>query len=159
MMTEIKSIGAVEITIDYRNGNREVISYDRVPNTVLKLGRQALAKGLANKIGSGFNFYVTRMLFGDGGTHNGVKKYVNADRNGLFGTTRLSKPVLANIDSNVPTQVNFTSVIGFDEVIGVTLNEMALQLSNGDLYSMTTFPDLTKTSDMQILFNWRLSFV
>lgn len=151
--------GEVEAIIDYLDGSRKIIGYDEIPNTVLKGGRQSLAKTLANKIGASFNFYVTRMLFGDGGTYNGVKKYVNYDRNGLFGTTRLSKPVLANIDSTTPTQVIFTSVIGYDEVVGVVLNEMALQMSNGDLYSMTTFPDLTKTAGMQITFNWRLNFI
>ena len=39
------------------------------------------------------------------------------------------------------------------------LNEMALQMANGQLYSMTTFPDLNKTEDMQITFNWRLNFI
>lgn len=152
-------IGEVETIIDYLDGRREIIGYEKTPNTVLKLGRQALAKGLANRIGASFDFYVTRMLFGDGGTYNGVKKYVNYDRNGLFGTTRLSKPVLANIDSVNSAQVIFTSVIGFDEIVGVVINEMALQLSNGELYSMTTFADLTKTAEMQLVFNWRQSFV
>jgi hypothetical protein len=151
--------GEVEMIIDYLDGTRKIVGYDEIPNTVLRHGRQALAKSLANKIGTSFNYYVTRMLFGDGGTYNGVKKYVDQTRNGLFGTTRLSKPVLANIDSTTPTQVTFTSVIGFDEVVGVVLNEMALQMSNGDVYSMTTFPDLTKTAEMQINFNWKLSFL
>ena len=68
----------------------------------------------------------------------------------MFGVTRLSKPALSNIDGAMPTQVIFTSVIKYDEVVGVTLNEMALQMANGDLYSMTTFSDLNKTEDMQI---------
>jgi hypothetical protein len=67
--------------------------------------------------------------------------------------------VLANIDNSIPTQAIFTSVIKFDEAVGVTLNEMALQMANSELYSMTTFPDLNKTADMQITFNWRLNFI
>ena len=114
---------------------------------------------LANQLGDTFSFYITRMIFGDGGTVGGVKKYVNSDRNGLFGTTRLSKPVLANIDGTLPTQVIFTSVILYAEAVGVALSEMAIQMSSGDLYSMTTFPDLTKTEEMQIMYNWRLSFI
>ena len=99
------------------------------------------------------------MLFGDGGTQSGVKKYVNAGREGLFGVTRLSKPVISSIDGSIPTQVILTSVIKFDEIIGVTLNEMALQMADGDLYSMTTFADLNKTEDMQLTLNWKLNFV
>jgi hypothetical protein len=153
---DYKSVGAVERIIEYKDGRREV---ENVRNTILKHGRMAFALSLANQIGDSFDFYITRMLFGDGGTANGAKKYVNSDRNGLFGVTRLSKPILANIDANVRTQVIFTSVIKYDEAVGVTLNEMALQMSSGDLFSMTTFPDLTKTEEMQITFNWRISMV
>lgn len=150
------SIGEVEIITQWRDGRSET---QDVRNTLLLTGRRALAMSLANSIGDNYQFYVTRMLFGDGGTVDGVKRYVNAGREGLFGTTRVSKPALANIDGSIPTQVIFTTVIRYDEAIGVTLNEMALQMANGDLYSMTTFPDLNKTEDMQITFNWRLNFV
>lgn len=153
---EIKAKGDVEMIIDYKSGEQKVIDF---PNTVLTAGRRALALTLANQLGDDFQFYITRMLFGDGGTQGGVKKYVNSGRNGLFGVTRLSKPVLANLDTNIATQVIFTSVITFDEAIGVVLNEMALQMANSDIYSMVTFSDLTKTAEMQITFNWRLNFV
>ena len=154
--TNIKTKGDVEMIIDYKSGNQEIIDF---PNTVLSAGRQALALTLANQLGDDFQFYITRMLFGDGGTQGGVKKYVNSGRNGLFGVTRLSKPILANIDTNLNTQVIFTSVITYDELVGVVLNEMALQMANSNLYSMVTFSDLTKTAEMQITFNWRLSFI
>lgn len=154
--TDIKTKGDVEMIIDYKSGNQEIVDF---PNTVLSAGRQALALTLANQLGDDFQFYITRMLFGDGGTQGGVKKYVNSGRNGLFGVTRLSKPILANIDTNLNTQVIFTSVITYDELVGVVLNEMALQMANSNLYSMVTFSDLTKTAEMQITFNWRLSFI
>lgn len=152
----IRPVGDIEIIADYKDGKKEV---DDFHNTVLLTGRRALTKSLANAIEDVYEFYITRMLFGDGGTHNGVKKFVDVGRNGLFGITQVSKPVLANIDSSIPTQAIFTSVIKFDEAVGVTLNEMAIQMANGELYSMTTFPDLNKTDDMQITFNWRLNFI
>ena len=99
------------------------------------------------------------MVFGDGGTQAGAKKYVDTSRNGLFGTTRASKPVMSSVDSEIPTQAMFTSVLKFDEANGYALNEMGLQMANDDYYSMVTFPDLNKTSEIQITFNWRLSFV
>lgn len=152
----IKTKGDVEIITEWRGGKSEILD---IPNTILLSGRRALAKTLANSIGDSFEFYVTRMIFGDGGTFGGVKKYVNSNREGLFGVTKISKPALANIDNSVPAQVIFTSVIKFEEAVGLTLNEMALQMANGELYSMTTFPDLNKTEDMQITFNWRLNFI
>lgn len=152
----IETKGYVQAVIEYKSGEIETIEF---PNTVLTTGRQALAAGLAHDIGDQFNFYITRMLFGDGGTSGGATKYVNASRSGLFGVTRASKPVIATVDPNITTQVIFTSVIPYDEANGFALNEMALKMANDDLYSMVTFPDLNKTSQMQITWNWRLSFV
>lgn len=152
----IQTKGDVEMILSYKDGKQEIVD---MRNTVLLSGRRALAKCLSNQIGDKFQFNITRMVFGDGGTQAGVKKFVNAGREGLFGVTRLSKPALSNLDTSVPAQVIFTSVIKFDEVVGVTLNEMALQMANGEFYSMVTFPDLNKTEDMQITFNWRIQFV
>lgn len=158
MIVENKIIakGDVERIIKWKDGRRDHYSFH---NTVLKGGRVALVKSLTNNIGSSYEFYITRMLFGDGGTQGGVKKFVDASRNGLFGVTRVSKPVISSIDPSVTSQAIFTSIIKFDEAVGVTLNEMALQMKNGDLYSLTTFPDLTKTEEMQITWNWRIQMV
>jgi len=153
---QLQTRGDVEIIAEWKDGRKELLD---VRNTILLTGRRALALGLANAIGDAFEFYITRMLFGDGGTSGGEKRFVNANRDGLFGVVKVSKPVLSNIDNSIPTQVILTSVLAYDEAVGITLNEMALQMANGDLYSMTTFPDLNKTEDMQITFNWRLNFI
>lgn len=155
---EVESIGNIEMLIDYKDGRQERQAFH---NTVLQTGRKALARTLANQLGDDFKFYINRMVFGDGGTtpDTHVKRYVNSDRNGLFGLQRLSKPILANLDASVSTQVIFTSVITYDEAPGVVFNEMALVMASGDFYSMTTFPDLTKNSSMQITLNWRINFV
>jgi len=153
---QIRCKGDIEIIKEWKDGRKEITE---VSNTVLLTGRRAMTKALANAIGDSFQFFITKMDFGDEGTTgSGVKKFVNAGREGLFGVVRVSKPVLANIDNSLPTQAIFTSVLTFDEA-NITLNEMALRMANGELYSMTTFPDLNKTTDMQITFNWRLNFI
>lgn len=152
----VKVSGHVFRTIEYLDGRTEKVDF---PNTILRKGREALASSLAHEIGDTFEFYVTRMLFGDGGTSGGATKFVNTERNGLFGVTRASKPVISQVDPNIPSQVIFTSVLSYSEANGAVLNEMALQMGSGDLYSMVTFADLTKTDQMQITWNWRLSFV
>lgn len=152
----IRSKGDVEIIAEWKDGRKEIVD---VSNTILLTGRRVMARTLANDIDETFSFYINRMIFGDGGTQGGVKKFVNANREGLFGTTRISKPALANIDNNIPAQAIFTSVIKYDEGVGLTLNEMALQMANGNLYSMVTFPDLNKTEDLQLTLNWRINFV
>ena len=152
----IEATGFVSGTIEYKDGTKKDFSFK---NTVLSKGRQALASSLAKSFEGEYKFYIYRMIFGDGGTSGGTKKYVNTNRNGLFGNEVASKPVLSSVDPNMPNQVTFTSVLRFNEANGSPLNEMALQMSTGDLYSMVTFADLNKTSEMQITFNWRLSFV
>lgn len=156
MRSDVLPVGQVEIIVEKLDGT---VDDSIVQNTVVVTGRRALASCLAGNIGDRFNFAVTQMVFGDGGTVDGVKRYVNSNRNGLFGVTRIAKPVIASLDGTVPAQVTFTSVIRFDEGVGLTLNEMAIVMASGDLYSMTTFPDLNKTGEIQITFNWVLSFI
>lgn len=153
---QVKCTGDVQGIIEYKSGAIEVIEF---PNTVLATGRQSLAASIANEIGDQFQGYISRMLFGDGGTSGGSTKFVSSSRNGLFGVTRAAKPVISKVDPNILTRVVFTSVIPFDEANGYPLNEMALKMANGDLYSMVTFPDLNKTSQMQITWNWSIVYV
>lgn len=149
--------GDVKIVLENNKKDSQVIEFR---NTILRTGREALALSLANRVGDDFDFFINRMLFGDGGTTGaGAPKIVDAERNGLFGSTRVSKPVIANIDPNNSAQVIFTSVLPYGEGNGFTLNEMALQMHSGDLYSMATFPGITKTPQMQVTFHWRLSFI
>jgi hypothetical protein len=148
--------GYVTVNIEYNDGRKEKIEFK---NTILRKGREALAKSLANDLGDTYQFYVNRMLFGDGGTLNNAPKHVDTNRNGLFGITRASKSVIAQVDPNISSQVIFTAVLNNTDANGYALNEMALQMSNGDLYSMATFLDLNKTDQMQITWNWRISFV
>jgi len=147
--------GEIEAIIKNRDGDEKRFFH----NTVLKKGREALASSLANEFGDSYDFFISRMLFGDGGTSSGVPKFVNTERTGLFGITRATKPIIASIDPNIRHQVVFTSVLDYDEANGITLNEMALQMNNGDLYSMATFGDLNKTSSIQITWQWRLSYI
>ncbi len=156
MKQAITPTGEVDIIVEHKNGTMEVHHFK---NALLDKGRQALASSLANEIGDEFEFFINRMLFGDNGTASGVPKFVNSSRTGLFGVVRVNKPVIASIDPNNTSQVVFTSVISFDEGNGFTLNEMALQMANGDYYSMTTFEGIAKNSTMQLTWNWRLAFV
>lgn len=161
MIENSKSEGFVELIIDYDDGSQEVRSFK---NTVLVAGRNALAKSLAHDYGDSYEFYITRMMFGTNGTDDGVAKYVRDSREGLFGPALLSKSVTGQVDPDIPTQVIFTAIITKDEANGteedpVTLNEMALRMANGDLYSMATFADISKTNIMQLTWNWRISFI
>lgn len=153
---EIKCIGWVEALVEYRDGTTKKLSFK---NSVLRKGRAALASSLANSYGDSFNYYISRMVFGDGGTTAGTTKEVNSNRNGLFGLTRGSKPVISSVDPTTPTKAIFTSVLTFNDANGFALNEMGLMMNNGDMYSMSTFPDLSKNEQMQITWSWNINFV
>lgn len=153
-----KPLGDIIATVEYKNNSKPTEIY-RFPNTVLDKGKESLAGSLINQNAHKI-IYISNMLFGDGGMDAQEKKrVVTPDRNSLYGVTRAKKPVVAQIDPLVKTQAIFTAVITFEEANGYSLNEMALQMNNEDLFSMTTFPNLGKTDQMQITWNWRLSFV
>jgi molybdopterin-binding protein len=160
--------GVVEFFIEDKLTNS--ISNYLIKNTILRKGKEALAATLANSTISlsqteggpseRNSFYISRMIFGDGGVNDNDKtKSVAESRYSLYGTKILTKPVIASIDPKVRTEVIFTSVVSYSEGNGSVLNEMALQMANGELYSMVTFPNLTKTENIQITWNWRINFI
>lgn len=152
----IKINGNVEFIIKNKNGDIKDIHYK---NTILRTGKNAIANALANVVNDPFDFYIDLLKLSNGGTSGGVPRFVEDNRTGLFGTVLLTKNVISSIDSSTFGTAIFTSVIAFDDAVGETLNEMALELSNGDLFSMITFPDLNKTDEMQITINWRVSLL
>jgi hypothetical protein len=84
---------------------------------------------------------------------------VDASRSGLFGATLVSKSVMSTINPQALNQAIFTAVMGFDEGNGSIINEMALVMKTGDLYSMVTMGGISKSSSIQITFNWRITYV
>jgi hypothetical protein len=158
MKESLSCRGDVQAIIQFSDGRTESIEFN---NSILRTGRIALAKSLGNMLDSDYDFFISKMVFGNGGTAAGtnVPKTVLADRTSLFGTQVVVKPVIANLDVNNNSQIIFTSVISYDEGNDFVLNEMALRMNNGELYSMATFPGVTKTSQMQLTWNWRLSFI
>jgi hypothetical protein len=152
----VKCTGFVKGTIFYKNGNIEEINFK---NAVLRKGREALAKSITNNIGESFNFYINRMIFGDGGTIGGAPRQVSTTRTGLFGVTRANKPLIAGVNSQIPYQAVFTSVLAYSDANGYLINEMGLQMNNGDFYSLATFPGLNKTEQMQVVWNWSINYI
>ena len=153
---EIKQRGDIEIIIDHKDGRQESFW---VKNAILQNAKNANANAVANAIGANYQYYIDQMIFGTNGTLSGAPKVVNASRNGLFGSTLVSKPVMSTVNPSVLNQAIFTSVMGFDEGNGSVINEMALVMKNGMLYSMATLGGISKSSSIQIVFNWRLTFV
>ena len=150
----IQCNGEIEMTTEWEDGKTE----HHVFNTVLLEGRKALAASLANSYGDNYDYFISRMAFGEGGKSGGVPKYVTEERTGLF-TSVIEKGVIANIDPNDLSQVVFTSVLSRDDANGYTINELGLKMNSGLFYSMSTFGGFAKTSQMQVTFTWRLSFI
>ena len=57
----IRPIGTVERIVEYLDGTKEESVF--IPNTVLRRGKAALAKCLANDLGGNFTFYIDKMVF------------------------------------------------------------------------------------------------
>jgi hypothetical protein len=151
--------GDIEMTIEYDDGRIEKRFFH---NTILKNGRRAIVKSLANGFGDTYDYYISRMLFGDGGTNpqvGGAPRYVDATNTRLYGNTVANKGVALIIDPNDRTQLIVTAVLSRTDAANQLVSEMALQMHNGELYSMATFGGLTKGDNMQITWSWRLSFI
>lgn len=151
----MRSVGKVSLEI-LQDGK---VTTKKFNNKVLRSGRIALAKALANDFGADYEYFVTGISFGSGGTLGGSPRFVDDTREGLFGPTIITKPVISSINPDIPTQVTFTSVLTFEEAVGDVVNEMALKLRSGDYFSMVTFGDITKTSSMQLTFNWHITWL
>ena len=150
----IKIKGFIQAKIKYKDtGKIETLKFN---NQVLIHGRMFLANSLLE---SDKKLWIANMLFGDGGSTKDGPKEVMAMQDKLNGVVRLRKPVVAQIDPEIPTQVIFSIIIGEEECNGCVLNEMGLELNNESLFSLSTFSDLNKTDQMEIAWSWFVCFI
>jgi hypothetical protein len=154
MIDVIKPKGFIRVKIKFKDtGETKVMEFH---NMVLNSGKEFLAKCLLE----GSKPIIANILFGDGGTEdNGQPKEVSPNRDKLHGITRVKKSVIAQIDPDTPTQVIFSMVIDENEGNEYPLNEMGLELSDGTLFSLSTFANLNKNDQMEISYWWFVSFV
>jgi len=153
MISTIETKGFVDVTIQYDDGTTEVSNFT---NAVMVNGKLAISKILLNQIGDVNSFFINRMLFGDGGRNGGVPRIINSTNNNLYGTVRVVKPVSSSVNPNDATEIRFSSTLGKEDGNGIHIDELALQMENGDLFSMTTWSGFTKTNNMQITFGWKI---
>ena len=154
MIDLVKSKGYIQAKITHKNtGNVEVIQFS---NTILDTGKVYLAKCLLEESAK---FSIEYMVFGDGGTVDGQPREISPMQESLFGVTRVKKKVIGQIDPEIPKQVIFSVMIGEEEGNNFALNEMALILSDGTLFNLSTFSDLNKTDQMEIAWSWFVCFV
>src|SRR5262249_14444271 len=105
--------GIIKLIID---GKEEMV----FENEFLNTGRNYLAKSfLKEEVKLP---HITNMVFGDGGTEKGKKKTVKPDAKDLYGTTRINKTVIPQIDETYPNQVLITTEINKDEGNDYVLN-------------------------------------
>lgn len=144
-----KATGDVQIIIATKNQPTLIINKH---NRILRAAKVATTNALINEYGDVYSYYIANAIVGTNGVTGGVPKVVEETRTALFGTTLLTKPVIASLDET--TRSVFTFVIGTEDGNGNNINEMALVMANDELYSMITLGNIAKTSDMQLTINW-----
>jgi hypothetical protein len=162
----VQSVGYGDIIVENKNGDKKIYQFK---NAILKTGREAIVKSLTHTLQAcsnanngfeyAFPFFIKNMLFGNGGEVGGVPRVVNQNQSGLYGVTVASKAVNSLINPNNSTQAIFTSVLTFNDGNGYTINEIGLQMGSNDLYSLSTFSGIAKTSQIQITFNWNINIL
>ena len=140
--------GYIEAKIKHKDTG--LIENLRFDNQVLNAGKELLINALLEPSKA----RIVNILFGDGGTENGEPKEVSPTQDKLNGVVRMRKSVIAQIDPETPTQAIFTVVINEDEGNDFVLNEMGLELSDENLFSLSTFSNLNKTDQMEISWSW-----
>ena len=154
---ELKAVGSIDVSLEYKNGKKVKMA---TSNTILTIGRTMVVNLLIGDTGSYPSYFINRMTFGDNGLDGGsAPKIVTPNRTGLFGPVVATKSAVSTANPDNLTQAIFTSVLAYGDANGSMLSEMALLFNTGDYYSMVTFPGISKTSDMQITFNWAISLI
>jgi len=154
MQDKILVRGHIIGKIRYLNGSVEHFDF---PNTVLNCAKVRMADFLINE--SPKPIHITHVLFGDGAFEAGEKKEPSPTRTSLFGIVRANKKVVRQVDPEIPTQLIFSITLENEDANGHVLNEMALQMNDGELFSISTFPNLTKTDDFAVDWLWIVNFV
>ena len=150
----VKPKGYIQAKITHKNtGKVEIIQFD---NIILNSGKEFLAKCLLEIDAKP---HVKYMLFGDGGTIDGQVREVSPTQDKLYGITRIKKAVISQADPEMPSQIIFSVVVEEGEGNESPLNEMALELSDGTLFNLSTFANLNKTDQMEIAWSWFVCFV
>lgn len=153
-MESVKILGNINLEIEYSDGKKENLKFKNSP---LRQGKSALAQFVCSKDSE--RIWITDMIFGDGGVEKNDKKTVNPNRNTLFGVARVVKPVVCQLDPEDPTKVIVSTILEKDEGNDYVINEMALKLNTGDLFSMATFYNLNKNEQMKLKWTWELLFI
>ena len=147
--------GYIDIIVENMESGK-IIHRER-QNTVLLTGRSALARGLANEFTGTFEFYVNSMVFGTSGEDANVPRKVDPGRESLYSSSEAAEvSVTKDWSADYPDRSTFTGKLLTTHAVGLTLNEAALKLANGDLFSMVTFGGLSKTNQLQFTLNWTI---
>jgi hypothetical protein len=150
----IKTIGQISLIIK-QGGQKSQFSFQ---NQLLNGGRRFLISNLLQRPSS-TSIFLKNMLFGDGGAVNDDVKPVVPEMEQMFGVTRMKKEAVVQINPEIPTQLLLTVIVPENEGNDFALNEMALELSDGTLFSLATFPSFNKTDQMELTWLWSVFFV
>jgi len=154
MQDKILVRGHIIRKIRYLDGSVESFEF---PNTLLNSAKVRMADFLINE--NPKPIYITHILFGDGVFEAGQKKEPNPTQTSLLGIVRASKKVVKQVDPEIPTQLVFSVTLENEDANGHVLNEMALQMNDGELFSISTFPNLTKAEDFAVDWLWVVDFI
>jgi len=152
----INSKGFVDIIVRDMKTNKVVKECRQ--NTVLSSGKTLMARSLAGEVNDPFDFYISSMEFGIGGLDGSTPKTVSSGLTSLYLSAGVEVLVGRSWSNSAPTQATFTGTLNTETGNGLDINEAALKSANGDLFSMITFPSLSKTSSLQITLNWTIVF-
>lgn len=141
--------GTVTRIIEFHSGEKEITSFQ---NMIIDGGKRAIATYLSGVDSP----KISHMVFGNGGSSQGQLRMVKPEQNELFGITHIKKKVIGQMEDN---HIVFATTIEAYE-INDTINEMALQLDNSEIFSIVTMPDFVAPPQLKrITWKWYLAVI
>lgn len=94
---------------------------------------------------------ITRMAFGSGGTDVSGNPIAPSGSDAGLNNELLRKAVALH-SFPIPTTCRYVGILEKTELVGSTINEIALFDADGDMVCKKTFTNKTKDGDMEMIF-------
>lgn len=143
----------------------EMVDEKTFPNTVLRSGRRLLAAAMGgNLLSSGFDAFINRMAFGNGGTDmsNRAIKVPETATTFLGGASNIKDvvPTKAIMGQGDAPSVTFNSLLPQSALSnGTRVTQIGLMMANDSFYSITTWGGFEKDSSVSNSISWRLTWL
>lgn len=117
---------------------------------------------IANCLKGDQTYKISKLKIGDGGIIDNVLQTPSFNDTDLYNTV-FEKTSVDNImiENIIDTYISFNFIVGNSEANGTgaqIINEIGLLSENGLMFARKTFSEIVKTSEKELIVEWKLKF-